>query len=100
MEVQVRHRLARVLAAVGDNAVSVFDTGLFGKLPNLCENVGDNLAVLGIDRIDTLDVLLWNHQKVHRRDGRNVVERQNLVVLVQFVGWDFAVDDFTEQNNW
>ena len=97
MEVQVLHRLTRIGTAVGDDTVSVFNPCQLGKLSQLLEDVGDDGTVVSIDGIYTGNVLLWNDQEMYGSNRRNIVERQNLLILVQLLGWDFPIDDFTEQ---
>lgn len=91
------HRLTRISTAVGDDTVPVFDPCQLGKLSQLLEDVGDDGTVVSIDGIYTGNVLLWNDQEMYGSNRRNIVERQNLLILVQLLGWDFPIDDFTEQ---
>ncbi|MNI88160.1 hypothetical protein D3C73_1454280 [compost metagenome] len=56
---------------------------------------GQALVLFG-QVIERTDVFFRDDQKVHRRLGRDVVEGQNLVVLVDDLRRDFPVDDLDE----
>ena len=71
---QVLYGLSAVFAAVVDDAIAVRET--FCRRNLLCdrEDVCDDLRVFFRKVICGSDVLLWNHQNVHRRLRVEVAE--------------------------
>ena len=90
------HALARVLAAVVDETEAALHTADLGDLRDLFKDVGHHRAVLRRDIVGPADVLLRDHQHVHRRLRIKVLERQDLVVFIHFIGRDLPVRDFTK----
>ena len=90
------HALARVLAAVVDQAEAALHAAELGDLRDLFKDVGHHRAVLRRDIVRPADVLLRDHQHVYRRLGVQVLERQDLIVFIHFIGRDLPVRDFTK----
>ena len=94
----VEHRLACVGLAVEYEACArFFDAEFLGD--NLCavKHLAYQFAVGGLHVHDGRNVALGHHQKVHRGLRGNVVEGEYIVVFVNFLGRDFALDDFAEK---
>ena len=52
--------------------------------------------VLGLTIGQSFDVSLWNDQRVNRRSRMDVMKRQEILILVDFLTWNLASDDFAE----
>ena len=73
MKMQMRHALSRLLADVGHDTVAL-NAFLLGELGNDLEDVRDDGAVFSVHARDGRDVRLRDHEEVHRRLRRDVVE--------------------------
>ena len=96
MEVQVRHALPRLLADVGDHAVAL-DAHFLGEPRDDLEDVRDNGAVFSAHARDRRNVHLRDHEEVHGRLRRDVVEGIAELVLIDFARRDLARRDLAEQ---
>ena len=90
------YALAIVSAAVGNHAVSVCDTGFFSDLGDLRKNFSGNIGVVGVYLVKGSDMLFRDHDNVNRCLRVYVVERKDILVLVDLGGGYFAVDYHTE----
>lgn len=91
---EVHDGLAGVDALVGDDAETVLQA--LG-LSDLLDGVSHGAHGLGGHVVDDVAVvLLGNHERVDRRLGIKVVERNDLVVLIDNSRGDLVVGDFTE----
>ena len=79
VEVQMGHGLARVLAAVVDQAETALHAAELRDLRQLFKNMGHHRAVLRRDIVRPADVLLRDHQHVHRGLRVQVLEREDLI---------------------
>lgn len=94
VHVEVHDRLAGVDALVGDDAETVLQALGLGDFPN---GVGHGAHGLGRHVIsDVAVVLLGDHERMNRCLGIEVIERDDLVVLVDNSRGDLVVGDFTE----
>lgn len=94
VHVEVHDGLAGVNALVGDDAETVLQA--LG-LSNLLDGMGHGAHGLGRHVIsDVAVVLLGDHERMNRCLGIEVIERDDLVVLVDNSRGDLVVGDFTE----
>lgn len=94
VHVEVHDGLAGVNALVGDDAETVLQA--LG-LSNLLDGMGHGAHSLGRHVIsDVAVVLLGDHERMNRCLGIEVIERDDLVVLVDNSRGDLVVGDFTE----
>ena len=96
MEVQVLDGLARLVAAVVDDTVALH-AQLLADLHDDLEAVGHHGAVVRRNGVGAADVLLGHDQEMGGRLGVDVVEGVALLVLVDLIAGDLAVDDGSEQ---
>ena len=89
VEMQVRHGLTRVGAAVADHPVATRQPLRRRDLGDDLKNVGDHGAVFFRDAVAAGDVGLGDHQNVGRRLGVDVPEGEDLVILVDLGGGPF-----------
>ena len=97
VEVQVVDGLTGVVAAVGDDAVAVFQALGLCHLGSHHQTVGNDPGVLSADGAHAGDMRLGDHQDVGGSLGRDVPEGQAQVILVDLGGGDGAGDDLAEQ---
>jgi hypothetical protein len=82
MTVQVSDALPGVRALIDHEAVATLgETKFLGDLSRCMKKVPQDLHVGGGRVVNAADVLLGNHQRVHRGDGPNVFERNDVFVL-------------------
>ena len=91
------HGLAGIVATVGDDAVAAGQSLLRGELRNDLKALGDHSGVFRRDGRDRVDVLLRDHEKVHRHLRIDVAERINIIIVVQAGGRDLPRRDLTKQ---
>lgn len=84
MEVQVFDGLTRTVAAVVDDSEAVLEIELLGYLRRRLEYFGDDRAVLRGYLGSTLYMLLWDNENMERSLRLEVIERENIVVLIDF----------------
>jgi hypothetical protein len=96
--VDVEHGLAGGLAVV-DNEPEAFGhkSKRLRNAPCRDKNIAHREGVAWLNGADRLDMQPWNDEDVRRRDGANVSEREDMLVLVDDVGGDLAVDDAAEE---
>ena len=98
MEVNVPYRLARILAAVVDNAIAVCDAGSFCNLRQCLKELSDHGAVCGIDLVCACrNMRLGDHDNMHGRLRINIVERIYLRLLIHLFRGDVPAYDLTKQ---
>lgn len=94
VHVEVHDSLAGVDALVGDDAEAVLQALGLG---NLLDGVGHGAHGLSRHVVgDVAVVLLGDHERVDRRLGIEVVERDDLVILVDDGRGDLVVGNFAE----
>ena len=94
VHVEVHDGLAGIDALVGDDAETVLQALGLG---NLLDGVSHGAHGLGRHVVgDVAVVLLGDHERMDRRLGVKVVERDDLVVLIDNGRGDLVVGDFTE----
>lgn len=84
MEVQVFDGLTRTVAAVVDDSEAVLEIELLGYLRRRLEHFGDDRAVLRGYLGSTLYMLLRDNENMKRSLRLEVIERENIVVLIDF----------------
>ena len=94
---QVRHALAPLLSHIAHHPVAVLQVQLPGQLGDDGEDVAHDFLVFRGDLADALDVLLGDHQNVHRRLGVDVVKGKHLFVFIGLLGGDFSRRNLAEQ---
>lgn len=96
---QVLYGLSAVFAAVVDDAIAVRET--FCRRNLLCdrEDMCDDLRVFFRKVICGSDVLLWNHQNVHRRLRVEVAECEHFVVFVDLRARNLAVGNLAKMQS-
>ena len=88
--------LPRLIAAVVDDAVALH-AQLLADLHDDLKAVSHHGAVVRRNGVGAADMLLGYHQKMGGRLGVDVVEGVALLVLVDLVAGDLAIDDGAEQ---
>lgn len=98
MNVQVRNGLPAVFAGVDCEAEArVGNPEVFGEFGHhVNKNVRGKFFIFLLEVRDALNVFFRNNQNVDRSLGRQVFERDNAVVLVDFLRGDFARRNFAE----
>ena len=96
VNVQVMHRLTRVLALVDDEAEALRKPERIAEPADLLQHSADERRALIGELHDRCKVLLGHAQKMDLCLGRDVLEDDHLLVLVHLGGRDLARDDFTE----
>ena len=81
---QVLHGLARAFAAVIHYPEAVLEIELLGYLRRRLEHFGDDRAVLRGYLGSALYVLLRDNENMERSLWLEVIERENIVVLIDF----------------
>jgi hypothetical protein len=89
MEMQVVHRLAGVLAAVGDDPEALVEPILRGDFCDRLEAFGHERGIVRRDLSRAGDVLLGYDENMDRRLRVQVVEGEDVVVLVALRRRDF-----------
>ena len=97
MEMYVLYRLATVLAAVIDDAVTVCKSQICRDLGDRLKNLGYAYAVLCRYLIGAADVSFGYHKNVNGSLGVYILEGVNVFVLVDLGRGDVSVDYFTKQ---
>ena len=85
VKMQMLYCLARIVTAVGDNAVSVCESGISRDFRNSFKNLCNNSGVLGTHAVNRRDVLLGDYENMHRCLGRDIVEREHVLVFIRLV---------------
>ena len=96
MEMQVLHRLTSVLAAIGDDTVTVGKPLGSRDFRNRFKNCGNVGTVLCIDSVSGRDMLLRDDQNVYGCHWVDIAECINLFILVYFSGGDLSRYNFTK----
>eukprot|EP00212_Chloropicon_laureae_P003613 CAMPEP_0197486378 /NCGR_PEP_ID=MMETSP1311-20131121/1306_1 /TAXON_ID=464262 /ORGANISM="Genus nov. species nov., Strain RCC856" /LENGTH=198 /DNA_ID=CAMNT_0043029435 /DNA_START=379 /DNA_END=973 /DNA_ORIENTATION=- len=98
MQVEVVDGLASAGAVVYGDTKALAEALVLGHLLGGVEQVPEDLfvALVRLGQPREPRAVLGDHEEVRRRLGRNVPERQALVVLVNHVGGDLLADDFVE----
>ena len=86
----VHDGLAAVLAAVVDDAVAVLEPQLLRNDRDLLKDMGDDIAVLCVDRVCAAVMLLRDEEHMHGRHRVEVVDRDDAVVLIDLVRGDLS----------
>ena len=97
MNVQVRHRFARVRAVVHDEPEALRDLKLPGNGAGGKHQMAENSLVVRRGFGDSRNDFLWYDQQMNRGLRLDVVQHDAVLVLVFNAGGDFAVDDFLEE---
>ena len=79
---QMLYALAAVLTAVGNDAIAVLKSEFLCHSRNRLKNLCHVQAVFCRDCVRAVKMLLRNKQHVHGCHGRDIVERVNVLVLV------------------
>ena len=90
------YRLACDLAAIGDDAVAVGQALGCGDLGNSFKDLGNQIAIGGVDCIGAANVGFGNYQNMHGRHGVDVAECVHPFVFINLCGGDFSCDDFAK----
>ena len=91
------NRLAGFLASIENDAVTVFiEAQLLSDLLDSEEHLADHIGVFFRQGRNAGDVFFRNDQDVYRRNGRNVLESEKVVVFVHLRAGDFSLDDLAE----
>jgi hypothetical protein len=97
MDMKVIHGLPAVRFAVNNKAGALPGAALSGrKFPGLVENPAQQSRVTIPKLHDVRNVLFGDYQKMNRRLGGNIVKGENLLVLKDLPGRNFALYDSTK----
>jgi hypothetical protein len=98
VDVQMRDGLAAVAAIVDNKAeTAVGDTLLAGNGRGGDQETAEQVGVVLAGSGDARDRFFGDHQNVDGRLRRYVAKRKAVIVLMDDVGWDFAVADLFEE---
>src|SRR5690348_6803562 len=91
MKMNVENRLARVGAAIDDDAVAIFGDPVLLR-ETVCDHMdrADKLAILFVQVREHRDVLDRHDEDMHRSLGPDVPEGDDAVVAVDDVAFDLA----------
>lgn len=89
VQVKMRDRLAAIAAGVRNHAKAI-GTKLLPNFAGLAKQVAEHRLVRSVDVAKRLDRLLWDHQYMHWRYGRDVVKGEAKIVLVHLVARQLA----------
>src|SRR3990172_5070085 len=90
------HLLVSHPPRVDDGAKALGRPFLAGKLAGKRQHPAEGAVLRHAGVVQRGHVLLGDDQEVHRRLRPDVVERKNVLVLVNLLGRDLAPDDFAE----
>src|SRR4249919_1091095 len=97
MQVELEDGLAAVGIAVDDDAVAISGKAFAPRVGGGGEDEpGDDFPLLRLEVVERGDRRLGHEQHVDRRLWRDVAEGDDIVVLMDDVGRDFAADDPAE----
>ena len=100
MPMQVVNLLPTLSACVGDQAKTTlwirFGSLFQSQLGGQGEDAAQQVLMFGPHMGQRDDVGLGNHQKMDRCPGVDVMKSQNLVILMDFFGWNLTCDDFAK----
>lgn len=97
MNVQMRHRFARVRAVVDDEAEALLQVEFLGHLSGDQQEVPEDSLIRGGRFADPWYHLFGDDEQMHRRLGLDVVQNDAVFVFMLQAGRDFARDDFFEE---
>ena len=97
VEMKMRNRLARVGAAVGNNAETAGKAGIGSDLFNGSQAGGNLFIVQPIDFSDGSNMLFRNHQDVERSLRINILKSKHIVIFINLGGRNLTMNDFAEQ---
>ena len=79
------NRLTAVVADVGDDTVSVFETALGSDLRDNLEYFCDNVAVFGSYFVSGLNVVLGDNDNVNGSLRSDIVKSQDIFVFISLI---------------
>jgi hypothetical protein len=82
---------------VEDGAVSLFDVALAGDLRGGEMAAANDLRIGSFGFFQSCEVLFRNNEHMCRRFRIDIFEGEDVFVLVNFLGRNFAADDATEE---
>ncbi len=97
MHVQVKDRLPGARAHVEHGSVAILDAALPSDLRSRELAVPDQLSVFGHGFFQPVNVLLGNDQHMGWSLWVDIVEREGMLVFVDFFGGDFPANDAAKQ---
>ena len=98
VQVDVEHRLAGIsLAVEHKTGTAFFETEVLRDKLCTVEHLAHEFTIFRLHVHDSRDVALRHDQEVYRCLRGDVVEGENIVVFVDFLGRDFTLDDFAEK---
>jgi len=95
--VEVEHGLSGAGADVEDGAVALLDVALAGDVGGGEVAAADEFGVGGLGLFQSREMFLGDDENVRGRLRVDVFEGENVVVLVNFTGGNFALDDAAEE---
>jgi hypothetical protein len=96
VEVEMEDCLAR-LGAVIHHQPALLRAVFPGELSADADDLADERFVFACNRGRAAEMFLGNDQEMSRRLRRDVPEGEDLIILIQFAGRDFTVDDPAEK---
>jgi hypothetical protein len=97
MNVEMKHGLTGAGADVEDGAVSLLEVALAGDLGGGEVAAADDFGVGGLGFFESGKMFFGDDQDVSGGLRVDVFEGEDVVVLVDFVGGDFAAEDAAEE---
>lgn len=98
VQVDVKHRLPCVLAAVHHHAIAVFMKMMFARQRRSADDDFPNHCIIGgRELVGARDVATRNHQKMRRSLRVDVFERHHVFVFEYFSSRNLVCDDLAEE---
>ncbi len=98
VQVNMKHRLPAPLTNIHNRPPTLLrHTLTVGQVRRRRHQLAEQCRVTGLKLVESSDVLSRNDQDVNRRLGRDVPEGQDVVILVDHIGWDLSGGDAAEE---
>lgn len=91
---EMRHQLPAMFALIEDQAIAFFQAKFLGDLFSYQQGIAQQFRVFGLAQV--ADVFLGHDKQVDRRLRRDVFDDDEILILVDGVGFQFSADDFAE----
>lgn len=97
MKVDMEYRLAGIgIAVLHDAEAALVNAALPGNGGSSPENAANQRIIRGGQVKGIHDVLSRDEEEVMRRHGVDILDSDEIIVLIDFLRGDRAIDDFTE----
>jgi hypothetical protein len=97
MQMNVKHRLARLRSHIQHRAVTIFNSALPPNLRRHQIESPNQLGVLCPSLVQSANMLFRNDKHMRGRLGLNVLKRQGVLIFEHFLGGNLSAHNFAEQ---